>query len=88
MREVGDAARLLDPGHRIREARKLRARRGRIRIDAHREDVRLASGHARRSVELGPGDDQQALRRRLHCADPVVGDHEHVETRLLVVASE
>ena len=86
MREVGDAAVLLDPGAGALEICGLGRELAGIGVDPEREHVAVASV-GEDAVELGARDHQQAVRLRLR-ALPVVGDREHVVAGARVVGGE
>ena len=79
MREVGDAAVVVDPGAGALEIAG-------IGVDPEREHVAVASV-GEDAVELGARDHEQTARLRLR-ALPVVGDREHVVAGARVVGGE
>ena len=88
VRDEGHAAVCAHPGDGLLEPGEIGCGRLGIRLDAEREHVRVGLPVPAQRVELSPRNDQQALRRRLDRADPVVGDDERVEPGFLVVADE
>jgi len=86
VRDVGDAAVLVDPVDDLLQRGELALRDDRVGLHSQGQDVGVVLGPSGLGVQLGGGDDEELPGRALVGPDPVIGDREHVEARPLVVA--